>query len=164
MQPMNLLVYGDSRAMPRGFANIRVEDTWISLISKTHYTYFRGAGGTTSTEALMMFQKDQSYFFGLDNIIVIVLLGIVDAAPRPITYILKKLPFQPIWVLAVRSLEPFRAVIQRFWSYRIISPRKFRKNLENISQTCKLNNLHCIFIGNPIPPLEIDKRVQIDDS
>ena len=153
-----LLIYGDSRSLPRGQEGIKVENTWISHLSEKHLVYFRGHGGITSTQIVDLFQMDKSYFHGEQHLLVIFFFGIVDAAPRPITYLLKSFPLQRLWSQIINRLEKFRLQIQQRFSYRVVSPRKFERNVTKLLSICQAYDWPCIVLGNPLPPISLENR------
>lgn len=130
--------------------------------------FLRGFGGATSSDLISIMERDILYFGFRDNStysedIVIFSAGIVDVAPRPITYKLKivtKLPlFGPrIWIAIGTILRPHRQAIQRVARYKLISYRRYRKNIRKISRLITNPNVVILITETPIPSLQVCSR------
>jgi hypothetical protein len=89
--------------------------------------------------------------------LVILFFGIVDSAPRPITYKLKiisKVPFigGRIWgKFSKVVLQPTRPFIQKIWRYHLVSPANYRKNLIQMCKIFESSNVKVLLCENPIP-------------
>ena len=138
-------------------------------IGEIHDSVFlRGFGGATSSDLISIMERDILYFGFRDSAIhsediVIFSAGIVDIAPRPITYKLKivtKLPILGpwIWVAIGRILSPHRQAIQRIARYKLISYRRYRQNIRKISRSITNPNARILITETPIPSLQVCSR------
>jgi hypothetical protein len=124
--------------------------------------FLRGGGGADIEFIKNALMRDSLYFGGDGKVISIVVLqfGIVDCAPRPITYlflpILQRLPIVGSKILKV--LSNYRTQIQNIWNYRFTPPKKFLKEYKSIVDICKTLKLLPISIGLPLPTISIDER------
>lgn len=155
---MNLLVYGESRSLPRAFDGVYLEDTYVSLLGRRHSVLFRGAGGASSSELLGLFKRDMPYFASQTDIILIIFLGIVDGAPRPFTYKLKKIWPRRFWGKVLKLISPFRPIIQKLWSYQLVPLGDFMENLSEMIGLAIKNSWKCIVVENPLPPNSLEER------
>ncbi|CAN2169888.1 SGNH_hydrolase domain containing protein [Candidatus Nanopelagicaceae bacterium] len=156
-----IYIYADSTAFPRSLS-VRPEDSWpMKITQKQDLMYLRGFGGATSSELVSLMERDSIYFgFREDRSecedIVIFCAGIVDVAPRPITYKLKvltKIPvFGPkIWIAIGMLLRRHRVLIQRIARYKLVSYRQYRKNLKKITKIITNKNIRILITETPIP-------------
>lgn len=155
---MNLLVYGESRSLPRAFDGVHFQDTYISLLGKKHNVLLRGAGGASSAEILQLFKRDMPYVSGQSDIILITFLGIVDGAPRPFTYMLKGFWPKRFWARILRVISPFRPIIQKLGNYKLVSLGDFMNNLSVMIEVAINNSWKCIVVENPLPPDALEMR------
>ncbi len=127
-----VLVYGDSISMPRSFDGIGCHQIYPEIIKEFNgaMIFNRSQGGLGIKDIYSQFQRDSAYFDGHRNKILIIQTGIVDCAPRPIPFWLKrcisKLPGmmrKPI----VGFLHANRPQIQKFVRWRLTSPAIFEK-------------------------------------
>ena len=155
-----IYIYSDSTALPRDPA-VRAEHTWpFKIGSEQDIVIVRGFGGATSNDLVAMMKRDSPYFGfrgkGNINDIVILAVGVVDAAPRPITYKLKIVTNIPvvgthIWNLIGRLLHRYRPTIQKYLHYKLISFTRFRSNLVKMQRIIQNPELQILVIGTPIP-------------
>ena len=156
-----IYVYADSTAFPRALS-VRPEDSWPMKITQSQdLVYLRGFGGATSSDLVSLMERDSTYFgFREDwsecDDIVIFSAGIVDVAPRPITYKLKvvtKIPVlgPKIWIAISVILRKHRVSIQRIARYKLVSYRQYRKNLRKISKIITNTNIRILITETPIP-------------
>jgi len=164
----NIFVYSDSTAFPRS-PSVKPYQCWPMKIGENHdFVFLRGFGGATSSDLISIMERDILYFGFRDNAIdsediVIFSAGIVDIAPRPITYKLKivtKLPILGpwIWVAIGRILSPHRQAIQRIARYKLISYRRYRQNIRKISRLITNPNARILITETPIPSLQVCSR------
>lgn len=170
---MLLLFYTDSIAFPRP-PNQAPEDTWPFLLqqlieaenSVRVYPYLRGLGGATIDQVRKIFERDLSYFSHTakdTECVVLFNIGIVDSAPRPFTYHLKKLAGIPvlgpvIWHFLAPILHRHRTLLQRLSSFRLTSPRKFRELFDDmVAKAAKISDL-VISIDTPLTPESLELR------
>ena len=116
-------VYGDSLGMPRADSGVRFDQTYSELFcawlrtvrsdAQVHL-YNRSQGGASIRKLFQEYQMDSIYFGKPGGDILVLQLGIVDCAPRPI----------PTWVkfLIGRLPSPLRTPIVKFL-------HRFRPNL-----------------------------------
>jgi len=95
--------------------------------------------------------------------IVIIALGIVDAAPQPFTYYLqhfRSLPFigLKIWGKIKPWLVDNRAMLQGFASFRFTSPSKFQKELRQIIKLGQNRGTNVYVLETPIPHSFLNTR------
>jgi hypothetical protein len=156
----SIIVYSDSTMFPRGkFVTARY--IWPILLKKyAHVVIIRGMGGITSTEIANLVKRDAMYFSlnedSIDKIMVILAFGIVDAAPRPVTYKLKIVERVPIighyiWRTLALVLKPLRPRIQRYLRYQLINSAKFKENLLAIKNVISNTNCEIVLLETPMP-------------
>ena len=164
-----LYVYTDSTGFPRA-NEVSLAQTWPILLCETSVTYMiRGRGGYTSRDILRNVQDD-AFYFSFDQKVkngkrlVVLFFGIVDSAPRPITYKLKiisKIPVigSRIWSMFSKVLlQPTRPISQKIWSYHLVSPANYRKNLILICKIFENSNIKVLLCENPIPSSYVNIR------
>ena len=160
-------VYSDSTAFPRSTIVSPIE-TWPILLNEiASAIYLRGKGGVQS-KALLHSLREDSFYFNLDSnsnyrSLVIFAFGIVDCAPRPITYKLKAISRIPIfgprlWSLISTVLKPHRIWIQRISSYQVTPASRFQRNLEKMLNHIKNQNSLIVILGTPRPSSEAIRR------
>lgn len=167
---LNLLVYSDSLAFRRPGDSADFGVTYPFLLQQSLSREFavranlmlRGGGGRRSAEIRRTFEHDASYFSGSGerSNVVIFQFGIVDCAPRPITYrvlpLLRRFPIVGNHVVSL--LSDNRAAIQRTWSYTFTSPRSFEMEYTRIFQASRSANRLTLCVGMPLPPETIEGR------
>ena len=158
-----IYVYTDSTGFPRSNM-VSARQIWPNQISDSDVpVILRGGGGYSSRDILSLVRRDASYF-SLNNfedkskkIIVILFFGVVDCAPRPITYKLRhisKVPFfgNRIWsFLLNRIFSPNRTAIQKFWKYQLVSKKEFEINLQKILKSITNPNAQVLICETPMP-------------
>lgn len=168
-----LYLYTDSIGFPR-IKDQSPDITWPFLLrylleydSKLSvYPYMRGLGGARIKDVEEIFNRDSSYFKeqGDDSYsFVIYNIGIVDAAPRPFTYHLKKLGKIPLagpylWFFISKMLHPFRSYFQKIYSYRLTSPRDFRNSFNRMVKRSIKVGISPISIDTPFTPVALEDR------
>ena len=154
-------VYSDSTSFPRSHT-VRPEDSWpMKIVQGNDMLYLRGFGGATSSQLISLMERDSSYFgFQMHDEesenIVIFAAGIVDVAPRPITYKLKiisKIPLvgSRLWIGISFILRRHRVTIQRIARYKLVSYRRCRKNIRKISKIVINTNVRILITETPVP-------------
>ncbi len=167
---LNLLVYSDSLAFRRPVQPQDLSFTYPFLLKeliesrlgiRTHLV-MRGGGGATIATIRATLLRDTGYFgAGADALnIAVIQCGIVDCAPQPFTYALapalRLVPRVGERVLA--TLVEHRAAIQSFWSYRVVSKRRFAKEYARLVRTCDISHIRPIAVGMPLPTEAVERR------
>jgi len=122
----------------------------------------RGGGGLTVKRIREIVEQDSGYLGGDDQALNIAVLqfGIVDCAPRPITYVLspflRSLPVVGPKILA--SLIKHRRGLQNLCSYNATSKGRFKKEYAAIIYICNSVHIRTLAVGMPIPPFSIEHR------
>jgi hypothetical protein len=170
-QPDGILCYTDSTGLPR-VNEVLPMDSWPFLLLKKlgMFTpiYVRGLAGITSSEIFQMVVKDGSYLGLTENEneftgVAILSFGIVDAAPRPITYKLAWLGNKGrvgafIWSQLKKFLVPLRPTIQNKWSYSFTEPHDFESDLRGILKTISNPRVTKILVLTPLPSRTLEER------
>lgn len=169
---VNLFFYTDSIGFPRK-KDQRPGITWPFILKdllETHcgvrvYPYIRGLGGGTITDIERIFNRDTGYFIGdkASFSFAVFNVGIVDAAPRPFTYHLKKLSALPfigryVSLLINKVLHQYRRVLQKIYFIRLTTPSEFERVFNRM--VCHLNNagITSISIDTPLTPISLEER------
>lgn len=165
-----IYVYTDSTGLPRSRL-VSPKEIWAkNLADASIPVILRGSGGSNSNDLLKQLKKDAFYFAFDDSeessrlSLLVLFFGIVDSAPRPITFILRHISKIPIigpraWKYLSRYvLKPFRPIIQKIWRYRLISPRRFRENLNDMLRVITNPNVVIALCCTPIPSEYVLKR------
>jgi hypothetical protein len=167
---LNLYVYSDSLAFRRlgqphdlcfTYPFVLKELIETKLGIRTNLV-LRGGGGATVTQIREVVVRDSGYFGGDAGgvNVAIIQCGIVDCAPRPITYavapLLRRVPIVGGKILA--ALVAHRSGIQSLWSYRVTSTRRFATEYARIIGTCHSVFIRPIAVGMPLPTLAIERR------
>jgi hypothetical protein len=168
-----LYFYTDSVAFPR-IEDQALEQTWPFILKdrlETEcdvriYPCLRGLGGATISEICRILLRDIGYFRGqMDNTVSIVIFntGIVDAAPQPFTYCLRKIARIPfigpkIWHYVQKPLISNRVLLQRIWWYRQTTPWHFRYVFNRMIRQVKRLNMEAVSIDTPMTPLSLEAR------
>jgi hypothetical protein len=167
---VNLYVYSDSLAFRRLGQARDLSFTYPFVLKELVETrlgiranlMLRGGGGATVTHIREVLVSDSGYSGGDNSTINIAIIqcGIVDCAPRPITYLaaplLRRVPIVGMHILA--ALTSHRSGIQRMWSYTVTSKRRFAKEYARIIATCHNSFIRPIAVGLPLPTLTIERR------
>jgi len=140
-----------------------IKDILIKKYGAKVYICHRGLGGASVSDINNIFKRDSGYFVGHDNPISFVILnvGIVDAAPRPFTYPLRKLTNIPkigkVFALLLRYvLKPHRKIFQQIYSYRLTPPKKFNRIFSWMVRRVIERGMIPISIDTPLTPLRIE--------
>jgi len=167
---LNLYIYSDSLAFRRigqsqdlsfTYPFILKELVETNLAIKTNLV-LRGGGGLTVKQIREIVEQDSGYFGGDDQTLNIAILqcGIVDCAPRPITYVLspflRSLPVVGPKILAV--LVKHRRGLQNLCSYNVTSKGRFKKEYASIIYTCHSVQIRTLAVGMPLPSFSIEHR------
>ncbi len=167
---LNLYVYSDSLAFRRVGQPHDLSFTYPFVLKGLIETrlgirtnlVLRGGGGATVTHIREVVVRDSGYYGGDNSAINVAVIqcGIVDCAPRPVTYVvaplLRLLPIAGPRILA--TLVSHRSGIQNLWSYRVTSERRFSKEYARIVRACHASFLRPIAVGLPLPTLTIERR------
>lgn len=167
---LNLFVYSDSLAFRRPGQPQDLSFTYPFVLKDLIETRLgvrvnlvpRGGGGASVTTIREVLVRDSGYFGGDASAMNIAAIqcGIVDCAPRPITYAVAPL-LRRIPVLGPRLLSALiarRTGIQRLWSYTVTPRRRFSKEYARIVATCHASLIRPIAVGLPLPTLPIERR------
>ena len=144
---MNIYIYTDSTGMPRPSIT-EMPLTWPQLLynglsavsSKISFTV-RYYPGTNAKQITKSFEKDAFYFhfqkIGQEHNLVIFAFGVSDAAPRPLTYPLRKLSNIPIfgprlWSGLNQLLKPWKKLILKFGHYHLTSTANFERLMKKL--------------------------------
>ena len=150
---MKILSIGDSFALPR--QNVAYEETWIYLLKNFFSTHELINLSKRAQTTDVLCHPDFLEFYNPD--VVIIQLGIVDCAPRYLSYgyekFLNKFPMPSflrtlIWVIIKKG--------GRKQQRAYVSKIKFQKNIEKYLDRCLLQNVtKVIFIklGMPTSPM-----------
>ena len=126
---LNLYIYSDSLAFRKtsqaqdlSFTYpFKLKDLVETNLGIRTNLLLRGGGGLNIKQIREIVQRDSGYFGGDDQAlnIAVLQLGIVDCAPRPITYVLK--PFLSslpvVGPMILKILVKRRRGLQNLWSY-----------------------------------------------
>lgn len=165
-----IYVYTDSTGLPRSTL-VSPREIWAQNLTDARIpVILRGSGGSNSNDLLKQLKKDAFYFAFNDRqessrlSLLVLFFGIVDSAPRPITFHLRHISKIPIvgpqvWnALSRYVLKPLRPVIQKIWKYHPVSPRRFRRNLNEMLDTVVNPNVVIALCCTPIPSVYVLKR------
>jgi hypothetical protein len=170
---VHLYFYTDSVAFPR-IEDQALEQTWPFLLKDRLedecgvrvYPCLRGQGGATIGTIRSIFLRDAGYFRGQGDTtvsIVVFNIGVIDAAPQPFTFVLRRLATIPLigprlWGYVQKSLIPNRALLQKIWSYRQTSPGRFRYIFNHMVRQVRRLEMHAISIDTPLTPVAMEAR------
>lgn len=170
---VHLYFYTDSVAFPR-IEHQALEQTWPFLLKDRLenecdvrvYPCLRGLGGATIDQIRSIFLRDIGYFRGQGGdttSIVIFNTGVVDAAPQPFTFCLRKIAKIPVigpklWHYVQKPLIPNRALLQRIWWYRRTTPWRFRRVYNQMICQVKRLKMEAVSIDTPLTPLSMESR------
>lgn len=167
---INLFVYCDSIAFRRREQSQDVSFTYPfqlreliehRLNIKTNLLV-RGRGTSDVQVIRRLVEKDCELHGGDARTLNIAVLqfGIVDCAPRPITYpiivTLRRIPF--LGPRIADYLVQHRRRLQRLCSYTLTSRRAFRRGYAAIVKTCYGAKMRPIAVGLPLPVSSIEYR------
>ena len=167
---LNLMVYSDSLAFRRlsdshdmaityPFALARLIEEKLGIRVNL---IMRGAGAACAPVVRETLERDTGYFGGDSAVtnIAVLQFGIVDCAPRPVTYklapLLTRIPVVGPRVLG--WLVKYRPGIQTLMHYRLTSPRRFRREYHRMLRLCNVAQIMPVAVGMPLPPMTIEKR------
>lgn len=167
---INLYIYSDSLAFRRIGQPQDISFTYPFVLKELVETrlgvktnlLMRGAGTADVMYIKEALAKDSGYFGGDAKALNIAIFqfGIVDCAPRPITYlltpVLRMIPIVGQMMLA--KLVRHRRRLQALCSYTFTSKGKFKKEYKDIAYMCHSVDIRLIAVGMPIPPLSIEYR------
>jgi hypothetical protein len=172
MEIAEIIVYGDSTSLPRPTDQVFLANTWYwRILSHSKFQLSlenRSEGGIGIFNVHRKILNDSHYLFPKNDLtnnskLVILNIGVVDAAVHPITYKLKivsKVPFfgKYLWYVLSKILNPSRAFIQNIWSYRTTNPDTFARIFTKIIRFLLERNCKVCVILTPIPHLNLDLR------
>ncbi len=167
---LNLYIYSDSLAFRRTGQSQDLTFTYPFILKELIEAKLgfrtnllvRGGGGLNIKQIKEIVRRDTGYFGGDDQALNIAVLqfGIVDCAPRPITYVLLPLlgsmPVLGPKILA--KLVEHRRGVQNLCSYTVTSRHTFKKEYASIVYTCHSLQMRTLSVGLPLPPLSIEFR------
>ena len=143
-------IIGDSLSMPRPDNGVDYNDTYSSLLSKKGFDVVDRSRRSNDTNLQSIRQHVVDDILYINPDIVIVLLGIMDCAPRIFTKIesrlLNLLP-NSIKVLIIKFLSKHRYFITKHRRISYVDQSSFRSNLENIISSVKIDNRKIILIN-----------------
>lgn len=161
-------VYGDSLSQPREEVGIQYYETYPELVRSAlaHYydqvhLYNRSKNGTPIWRIYdEMFDPDETYFGSQPEDVLIVQLGVVDCAPRPLSYgvrnLISRLP-KLLRVPLTRLIHDHRHAIQNFGpTRRFTSPDAYRRIYRQwLTRAAPLHaRIYCINTAPTIPSIE----------
>lgn len=168
-----LYFYTDSVAFPR-LRDQSLDQVWPFLLAERIRTEFgtrvfpcmRGLGGGTVSEIGRILTRDSGYFRAQGEStrsIAIFNIGVVDAAPQPFTYGLRKIATIPrfgpkVWRWLQALLTPHRRLLQRIYSYHRTSPMRFSWCFERMVRQANRSGLQVVSIDTPLTPLSLEQR------
>ncbi len=165
-----LYLYTDSVGFPR-IDSQSSDVTWPFILADTIekkysikvYVNHRGLGGGLIKDLYNTYKIDSGFFKSNKNSLSFVIfnIGIVDSAPRPFTYPIKKINKIPIVGrltsdLSRRFLKPHRKILQQIYSYRLTSPRKFERLFSLMVKNVIARDMIPISLDTPLTPLRIE--------
>ena len=166
---LSIAVYSDSTALPRDA--ITADETWPILMSRELELRFDckvnlfnfSKGGIRIAELKNLVEKNsrEHLFRRID--IVVLAIGVVDSAPKPVTYLLTYLRFIPIvGVRILRRLKPWlkrnRPYIQKIYSYRTTRRLSFKRKFSEILSLVCSSTPNVFVLTTPIPGDYVLKR------
>ena len=172
MKLQEIIIYGDSTSMPSASDSVGIADTWYWKLAMTKNLELRlenrSEGGATIHNTYKKILNDSPYFFPKGNLsnnqkLVIVQIGIVDAAIYPITHKLKivnRLPVfgKYIWFVLAKVLYKPRPIIQKMWSFSRTSSPDFEFDLEKIIRFLTKREVNICVLLSPIPHPNLEFR------
>lgn len=169
---VNLIFYGDSIALRRLDQNQDWSFTYPYLVQEEIQKnnkvnlLIRNQGAYSSGDVKATVERDSGYFRvhnapanHISNICVIQ-VGVVDCAPRPLTYglyrLMKRIPLVREYVAPV--LHASRPSIQKLYSYPAVPLKKFKKNICRIEEVLTFSGFCPIWLTIPSPPDSAEMR------
>jgi hypothetical protein len=173
LRSIYLYFYTDSVAFPR-LRDQSLDQAWPFLLTESLrqelgvpvYPCLRGLGGGTIAEIGQILNRDAGYFRSQDSdtvSIVIFNTGVVDAAPQPVTYALRKIANipklgPPVWGWLQAKLTPHRALLQSLYSYRRTPPWRFSWLFDRMVKQAKRAGMIPVSIDTPLTPMSLERR------
>ena len=167
----NLIFYGDSIALRRRQQNPDWSFTYPFLVSRRLPAFdsvnlmIRNRGAFNSRDVKNIVAVDSGYLAGPQNDpsvtnLCILQVGVVDCAPRPLTYGLhrftKRTPILCDYVAPlIQATRPF---VQRIYSYNAVAAREFAKNIKAIELLLTTGGFATLWLTIPTPPNHIEHR------
>lgn len=170
---INLFVYSDSTAMPKP-EYLSISESWPFLL-KAKIESIEGCkvnlvtrfmAATTAKEMQSIFARDSTNFgfkeVNSEKNIVVFSFGVNDAAPRPITYALRKITkirfFGPkVWKVLEIYLVKHKKAILKIGRYRFTRPRRFEAYLRKSFQM-SLGVHEFLLLTTPMPHTFLEIR------
>jgi len=173
-QPLNkndfllVRVYGDSLGMPRISAGVPFYHSYSELLRaaleelflKEKVCVYNRSRGGVSTLTLWDDYRQDSIYFGPSGDILVLQLGIVDCAPRPVPErvrrIVARLPI-PLRDAVVKFLHNNRARLLRSGlSWRLVNPKRFAATYCDWlrAATQEFDRIYVLNIAPTIPKIE----------
>ncbi len=133
---MILQIYGGSTSLPRKIAGIGFNDTYHSLLaekkSKISAVVNMSIGGCTVVETWDTITRTVNYY---DDSIVILAIGLVDSAPRPIPFTVRKIISMlhlRIRNIIINAIHKNRNSLLKIKSWHTTPYKKFVKKYNDI--------------------------------
>lgn len=167
---MNLYIYNDSLAFRRPGQSENIAFTYPFLLKDMIEKrvgvrvnlLIRGIGGAGIKEIQKIMLRDSGYLVRVSpsSNVVVLHFGIVDCAPRPITFLLKplldRIPRLGLKMMGV--LIRHRRWIQAICSYKKTPIKQFIRRYKAILRLCSRVGTSPLFTGMPLPPLLTESR------
>ena len=171
MRIREIIVYGDSTSLPRPTDSVDISNTYYwRLIQFLGYECGLENRSTGAINVKQLSQKvfDDSHYLFPKNFLnekklVIINVGVVDAALHPITYKLKAMRHIPIigkylWYIVAKILKPFKVQIMSIWKYSMTRPVKFSQEFEKVIKFLVDRELLICVLLTPIPHKNLESR------
>lgn len=167
----NLICYGDSVAFRRLHQSPDWSFTYPFLVSRRLPEFdsvnlmIRNQGAFNSRDVKKTASVDSGYLAdsGRDSTVTkwcILQVGVVDCAPRPLTYgihrFTKRTPILCDYVAPV--IQATRPFVQRLYSYTAISTSEFTKNVKAVDRLLISGGFTTLWLTIPTPPRHIEDR------
>ena len=173
LRAIYLYFYTDSVAFPR-LRDQSLDQIWPFLLAESMrrelgvpvYPCLRGLGGGTIGEIGQILTRDTGYFRAQEadtDSIVIFNTGVVDAAPQPFTYALRKIAAipklgPPVWDWMQARLSPHRALLQRLYFYRRTPPWRFSWLFDRMIRQVRRAGMIAVSVDTPLTPVSLEQR------
>lgn len=173
LRAIYLYFYTDSVAFPR-LRDQSLDQAWPFLLAESLrreldvpvYPCLRGLGGGTIGQIGNILTCDTGYFRAQETdtgSIVIFNTGVVDAAPQPFTYALRKIAAvprlgPPVWDWIQALLSPHRARLQRLYFYRRTSQWRFSWLFDRMIRQVRRAGMTPLSIDTPLTPVSLELR------
>jgi len=123
-------------------------------------------GGATIAELSAVQKRDAGYFCANSPsaaLALILNMGVVDSAPRPFTYHLKKLSMIPcvgprFWRQIAPALHAHRAQLQRISYFRLTPPSRFRSEFASMVSIGSAMAKYVLSVDTPLTPAWLESR------